>query len=88
MIKMLHTIDSMLVSKSLLNNCFYIVFLILAKSGDHLTDIPSQAELLVDRLKNEKSCDWNNDWKIITIFVGVSRTSISFEVSNKCFLGK
>jgi hypothetical protein len=74
----------MLVSKSLLNNCFYIVF-ILAKSGHHLTDIPSQAGLLVDRLKNEKLCDWNNDWKVITIFVGVSRTRLSFKISNKYF---
>ena len=51
-------------------SAIYIIF-ILTKSEHHLTDIPSQAELLVDRLKNENLCDWNNDWKVITIFVGV-----------------
>jgi hypothetical protein len=44
----------------------------LAKSGDRSTNTPYQADLLMGRLKQEKLCDWNNDWKIITFFVGVS----------------
>jgi hypothetical protein len=35
-----------------------------------------QAEVLIERLTNEKFCDWNNDWKLITIFIGVSQTKI------------
>ena len=40
--------------------------------------MPPQAEILIDRLTNEKFCDWNNDWKLITIFIGVSQTKILF----------
>jgi len=67
----------MLVSRSSSKNLF-LYFIILAKSGDHFVDMPYQAELLLDRLKTEKSCDWNNDWKLITISVGVSQIKISF----------
>ncbi|CAF0982921.1 unnamed protein product [Adineta steineri] len=42
----------------------------VAKSGDRSTHMPYQAELLMQRLKNEDLCDWNNDWKVITFFVG------------------
>jgi hypothetical protein len=31
-----------------------------------------QAEVLINRLKGGKFCDLNNDWKMITLFVGVS----------------
>jgi hypothetical protein len=72
---MLSTIDSTLVSKSLLKNCF-LFSSVLAQSGDHFIDMPDQAEFLIDRIKNEKLCDWNNDWKVITLFVGVSQTKI------------
>jgi hypothetical protein len=48
------------------------IFFSLAKSGDRSIDMPAQAELLIDRLKTENLCDWTNDWKMITFFVGVS----------------
>jgi len=47
-------------------------FLRLAKSGDRSTHMPAQADILMERLKEEHLCDWNNDWKVITFFVGVS----------------
>ncbi|CAF4606850.1 unnamed protein product, partial [Rotaria magnacalcarata] len=42
----------------------------VAKSGDRSNHMPDQAEILMSRIKDEKLCDWNNDWKIITFFVG------------------
>jgi phospholipase B1 len=42
----------------------------VAKSGARSYEMVEQADLLLDRLKNEKLCDWNNDWKLITFFVG------------------
>lgn len=48
------------------------IFKILAKSGELSNNILQQAEFLIERLSNERFCDWNNDWKLITIFVGVS----------------
>ena len=51
---------------------YLIFFSYLAKSGDRSYHMPYQAELLMSRIKNEKLCDWNNDWKVITFFIGVS----------------
>jgi hypothetical protein len=34
--------------------------------------MPNQAKILMDRLKDEALCNWDNDWKLITLFVGVS----------------
>ncbi|CAF3210653.1 unnamed protein product [Rotaria socialis] len=42
----------------------------VAKSGDRSNHMPDQAGILMSRIKDEKLCDWNNDWKIITFFVG------------------
>ncbi|CAF3422780.1 unnamed protein product [Rotaria sp. Silwood1] len=42
----------------------------VAKSGDRSDHMPNQAALLMDRMKTEKLCDWNNDWKVITLFIG------------------
>ncbi|CAF3277505.1 unnamed protein product [Rotaria socialis] len=42
----------------------------VAKSGARSYHMVEQADLLLDRLKNEKLCDWNNDWKLITFFIG------------------
>ncbi|CAF0944401.1 unnamed protein product [Adineta ricciae] len=42
----------------------------VAKSGDRSNHMPYQADLLMKRLKQEELCDWNNDWKMITFFVG------------------
>jgi len=33
--------------------------------------MPYQANLLMNRLKKEELCDWEDDWKLITFFVGV-----------------
>ena len=32
--------------------------------------MPGQAEKLVERMKKESNIDFENDWKVITIFVG------------------
>jgi hypothetical protein len=50
----------------------------LAKSGDRSTNMPYQAELLMNRTKQEGLCNWNDDWKVITFFVGVSEILCSF----------
>jgi hypothetical protein len=44
---------------------------VLAKSGDRSNNMPYQAGVLLERMKDEKLCNWNNDWKVITLFVGV-----------------
>lgn len=51
--------------------------LYLAEPGDHSIHLSDQAELLIDRLRNGTVCNWNDDWKIITISVGVSDLPIS-----------
>ena len=38
--------------------------------------MPQQADALIRLLKNETFCDWKNDWKMITVFVGVSQAKI------------
>jgi hypothetical protein len=40
--------------------------------------MPYQAELLMNRTKQEGLCNWNDDWKVITFFVGVSEILCSF----------
>ncbi|CAF3768328.1 unnamed protein product [Rotaria sp. Silwood1] len=42
----------------------------VAKSGARSYHMVDQADLLLNRLKEEKLCDWNNDWKLITFFIG------------------
>ncbi|UJR11322.1 hypothetical protein I4U23_015503 [Adineta vaga] len=42
----------------------------VAKSGARSYHMVDQADLLLDRLKNGKLCDWDNDWKMITFFIG------------------
>ena len=37
-----------------------------------MDDLPDQARTLIERLKNGSLCNWENDWKLITIFGGVS----------------
>ena len=32
--------------------------------------MPGQAELLVKRMKSNSNIDFDNDWKVITVFVG------------------
>jgi phospholipase B1 len=43
----------------------------VAKSGARSYHMVEQANLLLDRLKTKgELCDWNNDWKLITFFIG------------------
>ncbi|CAF0945306.1 unnamed protein product [Rotaria sordida] len=42
----------------------------VAKSGARSYHMVDQADLLLDRLKNKELCNWNNDWKLITFFIG------------------
>ncbi|CAF4396932.1 unnamed protein product [Rotaria sp. Silwood2] len=42
----------------------------VAKSGARSYHMVDQANLLLNLLKEEKICDWNNDWKLITFFIG------------------
>lgn len=32
--------------------------------------MPAQANLLVERMKTEPGVDFENDWKLITLFIG------------------
>ena len=60
--------------------------LFLAESGDVSDNMLYQAELLMNRTKKESTCDWDNDWKMVTLFVGVSRMCMGFfsDVSSSC----
>jgi hypothetical protein len=65
-------------------------FLVSAKSGGRSIDMPYQASFLIRSLQNPNKsiCDWKNDWKMITIFIGVSQMKNllnNFEKSNKYF---
>ncbi|XP_048737622.2 uncharacterized protein LOC125652446 [Ostrea edulis] len=42
----------------------------VANPGDQARDMPGQAKLLVERLKEEPGVDFENDWKVITLFIG------------------
>ena len=34
------------------------------------SNMPYQARLLVDRMKKEPGVDFENDWKVVTMFIG------------------
>jgi phospholipase B1, membrane-associated len=42
----------------------------VAVSGQEANHLPEQARLLVNRLKEHSSIDYQNDWKLITVFIG------------------
>lgn len=42
----------------------------VAVSGQESNHIPDQARTLVKRLKSDKNVDFQNDWKLITLFIG------------------
>ncbi|XP_052275651.1 phospholipase B1, membrane-associated-like isoform X4 [Dreissena polymorpha] len=42
----------------------------LANPGDVSEDIPAQAVKLVDRMKADKTINFQEDWKVITLFIG------------------
>jgi len=41
-----------------------------AVSGAHNLDMLSQAQWLLSQVKNHKNVDYNNDWKILSVFIG------------------
>jgi phospholipase B1 len=41
-----------------------------AVSGQEANHMGEQAQLLVDRLRADKNVDFENDWKVITLFIG------------------
>ncbi|CAF0895415.1 unnamed protein product [Brachionus calyciflorus] len=42
----------------------------VAVSGQEANHVPDQIRTLVDRLKSDSKIDFQNDWKLVTIFVG------------------
>ena len=42
----------------------------VAASGNDANHIPGQIETLIKRLKASKEFDWQNDWKLINLFIG------------------
>lgn len=42
----------------------------VAKPGGTCDDMPSEARLLIDRMKADTRVDYANDWKLLTMFVG------------------
>ncbi|XP_074655839.1 phospholipase B1, membrane-associated-like [Tubulanus polymorphus] len=42
----------------------------VAVPGSKAIDMPGQARVLVDKMKRDSSIDFQNDWKIITLFIG------------------
>ncbi|CAF1145490.1 unnamed protein product [Didymodactylos carnosus] len=42
----------------------------VAKSGGRSYHMLNQAQMLIDRIKADKTYDFNNDWKVVTFFVG------------------
>ncbi|XP_063246903.1 phospholipase B1, membrane-associated [Prinia subflava] len=41
-----------------------------AVTGARAEDVPGQVRRLLDRMKNDTSVDFQNDWKLITLFIG------------------
>lgn len=48
----------------------HVSHLNVADPGDESDAMPGQAEKLVERMKKEPHMDFENDWKVITVFVG------------------
>ncbi|CAH1792265.1 unnamed protein product [Owenia fusiformis] len=48
----------------------YNAHLNLAVPGNEAHDMPGQARDLVDKLRREQGVDYDNDWKMITLFIG------------------
>ncbi|XP_019953531.2 phospholipase B1, membrane-associated [Paralichthys olivaceus] len=42
----------------------------VAVSGAKISGVPGQVRNLVDLLKKDSSVDFNNDWKLVTLFIG------------------
>ncbi len=48
-------------------------FFVSARSGSRSSNMSFQVDHFIYLLQNKSICDWKNDWKMITIFVGVSQ---------------
>ncbi|XP_074844506.1 phospholipase B1, membrane-associated [Carettochelys insculpta] len=48
----------------------YNAFLNQAVAGARSEDVPAQARRLVDRMKNDTGINFQEDWKLITLFIG------------------
>lgn len=44
----------------------------VAISGQKAEHIPTQARKLIDLMKSSKDIDFENDWKLVTIFIGIN----------------
>ncbi|CAF3909934.1 unnamed protein product [Rotaria sp. Silwood1] len=44
----------------------------IGKTGSDSYNMDEQADILLYRIKNEGLCDWSNDWKLITVFIGAN----------------
>ncbi|KAG7224094.1 hypothetical protein INR49_019829 [Caranx melampygus] len=42
----------------------------MAVSGAKISGIPGQVRRLIDTIKNDTSVDFQNDWKLVTLFIG------------------
>lgn len=42
----------------------------VAEPGDKSENMPGQADSLISKMKADKSFDFENDWKLVTIFIG------------------
>ena len=42
----------------------------VAKSGSIADDMPNQARFLIKKMKKMKTIDYENDWKLVTLFIG------------------
>ncbi|GAA6213375.1 phospholipase B1, membrane-associated-like [Lates japonicus] len=42
----------------------------MAVSGAKISGIPGQVRRLIDTIKNDSSVDFQNDWKLVTLFIG------------------
>ncbi len=48
------------------------LLIVKAKSGDRSYHMIDQAHILRERFLSKEYCDMENDWKVITFFIGVS----------------
>ncbi|KAM4041884.1 phospholipase B1, membrane-associated isoform 2-T2 [Anomaloglossus baeobatrachus] len=64
------------------NSDSHNAFLNRAVPGAKAVDMPAQAQALVDQMKSDKRIKINEDWKVITIFIGANDLCASCTDSN------
>ena len=73
--------------KSLLNNKkIFFFFCFKAKFGDRSYHMIDQIQILRQRLDSNKYCNMNDDWKMITFFIGVNEIHRNETNQFFCFL--